>query len=109
MSQTDIVQPSATVDACDLPSTPYDVALSNILSNIEPISQFERVPIREALHRVAAEDITANSDVPGHRNSAMDGYACQFADLFDKGDISRLKLVGTSAAGSPYLGNLKIR
>ena len=107
MNQTNIDQPSATVDACDLPSTPYDVALAEILSNIEPISQFERVPIREALHRVAAEDITANSDVPGHRNSAMDGYACQFADLSGKGDVSRLKLVGTSAAGSPYLGNLK--
>ena len=64
------------------------------------------LPIREALHRVAAEDITAKSDVPGHRNSAMDGYACQFADLSVKGDLSRLKLVGISAAGSPYLGKL---
>ncbi len=105
MSQSKLHQPSPAVDACDLPSTPYDVALADILSNIEPIEATERVPIRESLHRVAAEDVCAIANVPGSRNSAMDGYACRFADLSAAG-TSRLIMIGTSSAGSPYCGDV---
>jgi len=57
VSQTDIVQPPAAVDACDLPSTPYDVALAEILSNIEPVSQFERVPIDDEVAEIGSRFI----------------------------------------------------
>ena len=100
------VQLPDSADACDIPSTPYEVALAEILSQIEPVSETERLPIRDALHRVAAEVVTAKYDVPGSRNSAMDGYACRFNDLPPNGKVSRLKLVGTSAAGSPYHGEI---
>ena len=100
------VQLPDSADACDIPSTPYEIALAEILSQIEPVSETERLPIRDALHRVAAEVVTAKFDVPGSRNSAMDGYACRFNDLSPDGEKSRLKLVGTSAAGSPYHGDI---
>lgn len=106
VSPTHNSQPARSVDACDLPSTPYENALAEILSHIQPIAQTERLSIRDALHKVAAEDIIANQDVPGNRNSAMDGYACRFEDLSPGEEISRLRLVGTSAAGSPYQGSL---
>ncbi len=107
VTQTSTKQALPAVDACDRPSTPYATALAEILSNIQPVSETEKVPLRDSLHRVAAEDIFTKADVPGSRNSAMDGYACQFADLQTNGRKSRLKLIGTSAAGAPYLGKLK--
>src|SRR5574337_125769 len=41
----------------------------------------ERVPVRSALGRVAAADITAARQLPGFRRAAMDGYVCHDADL----------------------------
>ena len=37
--------------------------------------------MRDALGRVLAADVISPIDVPGHDNSAMDGYAVRFADL----------------------------
>ena len=94
------------MDACDLPSTAYEDALASILNAVGSPDESECLPIRQALHRVAAEDITASQNVPGNRNSAMDGYACRFADLTEANTTSVLKLEGTAAAGSPYNGSL---
>src|SRR5439155_24047769 len=41
--------------------------------------------------------------VPGHDNSAMDGYAVRFADLNPNGETT-LKRVGESFAGKPWAG-----
>ena len=98
---------SLSGDACDLPSTRYEIALGEILAHIQPVPETETLPIRNALHRIAAENIAAQQNVPGSKNSAMDGYACRFKDLSLNNEPSRLKLVGTSAAGSPYDGELE--
>ncbi len=92
------------MDACDIPSTPYEDALNSILGAIKPITETERVPIREAINRIAAQDVLASENVPTSRNSAMDGYACRYKDLDTQNNLSTLKMVGTSAAGSPYTG-----
>lgn len=71
-----------------------------ILSQTAPVSESQRVPLRDMLGRVLAEDIVAPFDVPGFDNSAMDGYACRAADLSDKTE-SRLRIVGRAFAGAP--------
>ncbi|MEN8224191.1 MAG: gephyrin-like molybdotransferase Glp [Bacteroidota bacterium] len=41
----------------------------------------ETVDIRESLHRVLAEDIISDVDMPPFNKSAVDGYACKKEDL----------------------------
>jgi len=55
-------------------------ALSIILENIKTL-EAEKVKLTKALNRVLAQDIYADSDIPGFANSAMDGYAVRSADL----------------------------
>ena len=94
------------MDATIIASMLYEDALTRILDGINPIAQTQRVPIREALHRVAAEDIHAIFNVPSHRNSAMDGYACKFRDLCPD-NVTGLKMIGTAAAGRPFNGTVQ--
>jgi molybdopterin molybdotransferase len=59
--------------------------------------------VRSALGRVLAADVISPIAVPGHDNSAMDGYAVRFADLKPEGETT-LKRVGESFAGKPWSG-----
>ena len=76
-----------------------DEARTRILSEITPISTNVKVALRTALGRVLAEDVTSPLDVPGHTNSAMDGYALKSSDL-SRG-ISQYECIGTAYAGKP--------
>jgi len=58
------------------------------------------VHIRQALGRVLSDDVISPVDVPGHDNSAMDGYAVRFADL-KPGTETTLMRVGEAFAGRP--------
>ena len=71
---------------------------------LAPVAETERVPVREALGRVLAEDIVPAINVPAHDNSAMDGYAVRFADLADEEAV--LEEVGTALAGRPSPGSV---
>src|SRR4051812_20435552 len=42
---------------------------------VRPIARGERVPLEEAVGRVAAADVVSAPDVPPFARSAMDGYA----------------------------------
>ena len=55
--------------------TSIDTALAQLLSRMAAVTDREEVALPQALHRVLAETIHAAIDVPGHANSAMDGYA----------------------------------
>jgi molybdopterin molybdotransferase len=90
-------------DDYDPNSMSVEKARETIHQFLSPVAATERVAIRAALGRVLAQDVISPIDVPGHRNSAMDGYAVRHAEL--KGDASvSLKVVGTAFAGKPYLG-----
>lgn len=52
-----------------------------IRAALTQIQDHEQVPIRAALGRVLASDCISPIDVPGHTNSAMDGYAFIGGDL----------------------------
>lgn len=58
-----------------------DAARRMIADRVVPVAGVERVPLRQALGRILGEDITAPIAVPGHDNSAVDGYAVRFDDL----------------------------
>ncbi len=81
-------------------------ALQQILTRLQPIAKTEVLPIRDALGRIIAEEIRSKIDVPGHTNSAMDGYAIDGAELPSQGQQAFV-VAGTAWAGRPYLGNVK--
>jgi len=41
----------------------------------------ERIPLEDAMHRVLAEDVISDRDVPPFPRATMDGYACRLEDL----------------------------
>jgi len=87
-------------DDYDPNSMPVDRARALIRQFLTPVTGTERMHIRQALDRVIAEDLTSPIAVPGHDNSAMDGWAVRFADLAASGD-TELRRVGESFAGKP--------
>lgn len=93
----------AAADDYDPNSMPVAKARAHIRAFLTPITTVERVAVRSALGRILAADIVSPINVPGHDNSAMDGYAVRHADLKADADVS-LDVIGTSFAGKPYLG-----
>ena len=77
-----------------------EIAQQAIANAIKPITQTERIPLKQALGRTLAHDITAPINVPSYDNSAMDGYAFSGADL-TQGEI-KFKVVGKAFAGHPH-------
>jgi molybdenum cofactor synthesis domain-containing protein len=65
----------------------------------------ERVKLEEALDRVLAEDVIADSDLPPFDRSQMDGYAVRADDTTEA--PVRLRIVGESAAGNGWHNELK--
>ena len=91
-------------DDYDPNSMPVERARALIRQFLKPVTAVERVHIRAALGRVLACDVESPIDVPGHDNSAMDGWAVRFADLDPAG--TTLRRVGESFAGKPFTGSL---
>jgi molybdopterin molybdotransferase len=87
-------------DDYDPDSMPVDKARALIRTFLTPVAATECVHIRQALGRVLGADVVSPVDVPGHDNSAMDGYAVRFADLAAAGETT-LARVGESFAGKP--------
>src|SRR5882762_1333326 len=69
-----------------------------ILEHIAPLPTARR-PLREALDRVLAENVTSPIDLPPWDNSAMDGYAVRAADVRDRNG-TELRVIETVAAGT---------
>src|SRR5256885_10738412 len=75
-------------------------ASERMLADIRPL-EIEAIPLRQALGRVLAEDISATVTMPPWSNSSMDGYAVRSADITPvmTGEKVKLRVVGTIAAG----------
>ena len=73
-------------------------ALDHLLSNAQPVSEHEIVPMQSALGRILAEDVKSLVDVPPLDNTSMDGYAVRTADTQTPGSI--LKIAQRIPAGS---------
>ncbi len=88
-------------DDYDSESISVESARQKILEKISPVSTTEKLTLHQSLNRVLAQDIVSKLDVPGHTNSAMDGYALSGDELPD--DTPRqYKVIGTAYAGRPF-------
>jgi molybdopterin molybdotransferase len=99
-----IIEIVNAIEGYDPEALHVDKARAVIRACLAPVREFERVPVREALGRVLAEDIVPGIDVPGHDNTAMDGYAVRFADL--GAGATMLEEIGAALAGKAFDGPL---
>jgi len=96
---------ASCADDYDPNSMPVDRARALIRDYLAPVTTVEKLHIRQSLGRVLAADVVSPIDVPGHDNSAMDGWAVRFADLA-AGAPTTLRRIGESFAGRPFDGRL---
>ncbi|HEY8243627.1 MAG TPA: gephyrin-like molybdotransferase Glp [Casimicrobiaceae bacterium] len=96
---------ASCADDYDPNSMPVDRARALIRDYLAPVTTVEKVHIRQALGRVLAADVVSPIDVPGHDNSAMDGWAVRFGDLSPDAPTA-LKRIGESFAGRPFDGTI---
>jgi len=73
-------------------------AVDLLRGRLPVVAGTETVPLNAAAGRVLAADVAAPLDVPGHENSAVDGYAVRHADLSPDAETV-LPLAGRVAAG----------
>lgn len=83
------------------PRLPVEEARRRILADVAPVRGGERLALRSALGRVLAHDVISPVDVPGHTNSAVDGYAFAGAELPAQGD-KEFRVIGTAWAGRAF-------
>ncbi|WP_308796939.1 molybdopterin molybdotransferase MoeA [Agromyces silvae] len=85
-------------------SAPIEVEahLAEVLAAVRPLAPV-RVPLANALGRVLAADVVADTRVPAVDNSSMDGYAVRRADVAEASAHAPadLLVVAEVAAGSP--------
>ena len=96
---------SSCMDDFDPESITPDQAAEHIQSAIQPVDETESISTMDALDRVLAEGVRSGIDVPGHTNSAMDGYAVRGQDLPAEGS-KIFTLTGSSFAGRPHAGQV---
>jgi molybdopterin molybdotransferase len=82
---------------------PVEEALARVLEGVEPLHA-EEVPIGEAHGRILAGPLSSLRTQPPADVSSMDGYAARSTDLAAP---TTLKVVGESAAGRPFAGEVK--
>ncbi len=83
------------------PLLPVETAFTRLLG-LATAAPTERIALRAAVGRWAAEAITARRTQPESDLSAMDGYAIRHADLPGPWTV-----IGESAAGHPFDGNVQ--
>ena len=97
-----ILQTVSCLDGYDPDALRVDKAREAIRACLSPVTKTERLPVREALGRILAEEIVPKINVPAYDNSAMDGYAVRFSDLLE--NETPLREIGTALAGRPFAG-----
>lgn len=86
-------------------SLSFDEALRRVTEAVTPVAGFEQLALRAALDRVLYEDVVSPLNVPGHANSAMDGYALRADDVPGEGE-RELTVIATVFAGHPFAGEV---
>jgi molybdopterin molybdotransferase len=98
-----IRQPSCADDR-DPESLRVDDARQEVQEAMTPIRTTEKLALRSTLGRILAEDIISPINVPGHTNSAMDGYALAGKDLPQQGS-EEFTVIGSVLAGQAFQGS----
>ena len=95
---------------CDTPpatALPVAEALLLMLQRVTPMEGCDRLGLTEATGRVLRDTILSPLDVPGHPNSAVDGYAVRSEDLPPPERQWELTVIGTAWAGHPFPGSVE--
>jgi molybdopterin molybdotransferase len=79
-------------------------AIQIVKEEVQPLPA-EPAELANALGRILAEDVVADSDLPPFDRSQMDGYAVRAADV--KTPPARLRIAGESAAGRGWHQEMK--
>ncbi len=76
-------------------------ALKMLLEHAGTPTETQELPLLEALHRVAAEDVTSPVAVPPFDRSPLDGYALHSEDIAgaSREHPARLRVIGEACAG----------
>ncbi len=106
MEPTNLTHDTSCMDDFDPSSLDAKQALMQILNTVKKLQQTDTVPLRSALGRLASKEVYSKINVPGHKNSAMDGYALRGEDIPAQKQRT-LSVIGTSWAGRPYPGTIK--
>lgn len=101
-----IAQAVSCIDGYDPDALRVDRAREAIRACLVPVLEIESVLVKESLGRVLAQEIVPAINVPGHDNSAMDGYAVCSSDLSSSVEIF-LREVGTAFAGKAFQGKVQ--
>lgn len=105
MNNQDLLQQLASNPSCADDYDPNAMSVAQARQYIQqflsPVHETETVEIKLALGRILAASITSSINVPGHNNSAMDGFAFRHTEA-----TQALKLAGTAFAGNPFTGSL---
>ena len=78
-------------------------ALDLIEASIPRLQDSEQLPIRDSLGRISSESVISTINVPGHANSAMDGFAIAGSSIPTHG-IAEFTEIGTAYAGKTFDG-----
>lgn len=90
------------MDCCSQPGLlPVTQAINLMREAITPVTATEKISLANALDRILSEPIYSTLNVPGHNNSAMDGYALRHQDIHAE---MPLTIIGQSLAGHPFKG-----
>jgi molybdopterin molybdotransferase len=79
-------------------------ALGVVLTQVTPL-EAERIGVGDAVGRILAQDIIADTDLPPFDRAQMDGYAVRAADVSNT--PARLHIAGESAAGRGWHHEMK--
>lgn len=105
MNQQDLLQQLVSNPSCAEDYDPNAMSVAQarqyIRQFLSPVQESETISITQALGRVLAADVISGMQVPGHDNSAMDGFAFRHAEA-----AQALQIAGTAYAGNPYSGTL---
>ena len=94
----------ASMEDYDPNSMPVEQARQLIKQFLSPVTETEKINVRDAFHRTLASDVLSPLNVPPHDYSSMDGYALRAADLSGSGN--KLTKIGTSFAGRGFDGTV---
>lgn len=92
------------IDSCSIETNgliSINQALQTINNTLSPISDCERIVLKNAPGRILSTSVFSAINIPPDRNSAMDGYAFSSSDI-KPGKPFSLFLAGTSWAGKPF-------
>lgn len=72
------------------PLLSIEAAIVQLLAQTTAVAESEELDLLQALGRVLAMDVVADINVPGHDNTAMDGYAVRTVDCQQPGAMLRV-------------------